>query len=203
MRNQFNLKPVVFLITFFFVVLICLEVLAAPLAFKDNKGAIVSRGQDFIVRMVDTPGSSIKTAEALFLVKASPDAVYKVITDYEHYPEFMPNIVKADRFEKSDTVSKCRFSLKIALLTIDYSISLKNDVNKLPYSVAWNFIEGDIKDTSGSWTIDREGKEGRTSLVLYSVHTEPGRFVPDWIANKLGSESIPDMIVAIRKRAEN
>lgn len=181
----------------------CPGVKAAPLTFKDNKGTIVDQGQDYIVRLLDTPGSKIKTAEALFIVKANPDAVYKVISDYDHYPEFMPNMVKTSILEKSGSTAKCRFKLKIAMFEIEYSLSLKSNISSLPYSVTWDFIEGDIKDTTGSWSIDKEGKGGHYSLVHYSVHTEPGGFTPDWITNKLSSESIPDMIAAIRKRAEN
>jgi coenzyme Q-binding protein COQ10 len=192
-------KIIVILLTFLFVTFTGIEIHAATLAFKDNKGTIVSQGQDYIVRMVDTTGSSIKTAEALFIIKGAPDAVYKIITDYEHYPEFMPNITKAKVLEKSALNTKCKFTLKVALINVEYSLTLKNSDNKLPYSVSWNFIEGDIKNTTGSWTIN---KEGPGTLVFYSVHTEPGRLVPDWIANKLGSESIPDMITAIRKRVE-
>ena len=188
---------------YLFLVLNCTGVKAAPLAFKDNKGKIVDQGQDYIVRLLDTPGSKVKTAEALFIVKASPDAVYKVISDYDHYPEFMPNIVKTTILEKSGSETKCKFTLKIAMFKIEYSLSLKSNIRSLPYSVTWDFIEGDIKDTSGSWSIDMEEKGSRYSLVHYSVRTEPGGFVPDWVTNKLSSGSIPDMITAIRKRAED
>jgi coenzyme Q-binding protein COQ10 len=192
-------KIMIVSLTFLFVTFTGIGIHAASLAFKDNKGSIVSQGQDYIVRMVDTPGSSIKTAEALFIIKGAPGAVYKIITDYEHYPEFMPNITKTKVLEKSALNTKCKFNLKVALINIEYSLTLKSSDNKLPYSVSWNFIEGDIKNTTGSWAIYKEGPD---TLVLYSVHTEPGRLVPDWIANKLGTESIPDMITAIRKRVE-
>jgi coenzyme Q-binding protein COQ10 len=203
MKNQ-SIQTVTFSLTvFLFLILLCPCVKAAPLAFKDNKGKIVDRGQDYIVRLIDTPGSKIKTAEALFIVKASPDVAYKVITDYEHYPEFMPNMVKTSILERSGSVTKCKFTLKIALFTVEYSLTLKSDIHALPYSVTWDFIEGDIKNTTGSWAIDKDGKGGHYSLVHYSVHTEPGGITPDWITNKLSSESIPDMITAIRKRAGN
>jgi len=191
----------IFLTTLLILILNCPGIKAGPLAFKDNRGKIVNQGQDYVVRMFDTPGSAIKTAEALFTVKASPDAIYKVVVDYGHYSEFMPNIVKSSILEKSDLTTKCRFKLKIALFSVVYSLSFKSDISHLPYSVTWNFIQGDIKDTTGSWLIDKEGKS--TSSVHYIVHTEPGRFVPGWIANKLSSESIHNMITAIRKRTEN
>ena len=201
MTNQSIRKMSIFLTTLLFLILNCPGVKAGPLAFKDNKGKIVNQGQDYVIRMFDTPGSAIKTAEALFTVKASPDAIYKVVIDYGHYSEFMPNIVKSSILEKSDSTAKGRFKLKIALFSVEYTLSFKSDISHLPYSVTWNFIQGDIKDTTGSWLIDKEGKG--TSVVHYTVHTDPGRYVPGWIANKLSSESIHNLITAIRKRTEN
>jgi hypothetical protein len=91
----------VLILTFLLAVLNWTGVHAATIAFKDSKGTIVSQGQDYIVRMVDTPESSVKTAEALFIVKGTPEAVYKVVNDYEHYSEFMPNITKTKVLERS------------------------------------------------------------------------------------------------------
>jgi len=202
MRIQLRSGILFFLSTLLLMIMIAPVIEANPLSFKDNKGTIIKQGQDYIVRLLDTPGSKIKTAEALFLVKASPDAVYRIITDYNHYPEFMPNIAKTTILQKSGTATRCKFTLKIALFEIEYTLSLKSDINSRPYSLAWDFIEGDINDTTGAWLIEKDGEEGNYSLVHYTVHTDPGRLVPDWIANKLSSESIPDMIAAIRTRAE-
>ena len=46
------------------------------------------------VRRVDTAGEQVFVVEASGTVKASPAAVWKVLTDYEAMPEFVPDLKK-------------------------------------------------------------------------------------------------------------
>lgn len=176
------------------------SVRSEPLSFPDPGGKVVEKGEDYIVRLIDTPGSRIKTAEALFLVQASPEACNNIITDFEHYPEFMPNIVNTRLLISTADSSTYHFTLKVAMVDINYTLLLKGSVQGDMYGLTWDYVAGDIRSTTGSWDIRREGIREGYSRIRYIVHTDPGKFVPGWVANKLSTESIPEMIVAIRER---
>jgi coenzyme Q-binding protein COQ10 len=169
--------------------------------FTDNTGKIVSQGANYKIRLVEDQGEGVKTAEAVFLIKAKPEAVFRAVTDFDHYPEFMPNITKATCVDCSSNDKKYRFTLKVSLWDINYTLLLKSGYKDNIYSLTWEYVEGDIKDTSGSWRIGTYDKDKRYSLVFYRVKTDPGRFVPDWVADRLSTKSIPDMIEAVSKRS--
>ncbi len=175
---------------------------AEELKFNDNNGKIVDQGDNYKIRLIESEDSGVKTAEAVFLIKAPPQAVFKAVTDFKHYPEFMPNIKAASLVEKTGDGSKYRFTLKVAFLDIDYTLLLKSSIKNEIYRLAWTYVEGDIRDTSGSWEIKHYDKNNEYSLVFYRVKTDPGRFMPDWAADRLSTRSIPDMIRAVRKKVK-
>jgi len=169
--------------------------------FADSLGKIVKEGENYKIRLVDGKMEGIKTAEAVFLIKAKPEAVFKTVTDFDHYPEFMPNITKASCVECSNNDKRYRFTLKVSLWDINYTLLLKSGYKDDRYSLTWEYVEGDIRDTSGSWRIGPYDKDKGYSLIFYRVKTDPGRFVPDWVADRLSTQSIPDMIAAVSKRS--
>ena len=74
-----------------------------PLA--DHEEKLIKKG-DIIVREVDTTRKSGgRTFEAIGLVNASRADVLNVLTDYETYPEFMPNVSKIEVVEKKENVT--------------------------------------------------------------------------------------------------
>lgn len=174
---------------------------ADELTFPDKNGKIVDQGENYKIRLIESRGSGVKTAEAVFLIKATPETAFKTVTDFDQYPEFMPNIKAAIAIEKNDDREKYKFTLKVAFWDINYTLLLKSNVKDEIYSLNWEYVDGDIKDTSGSWEIRQYDKNNEYSLILYKVRTDPGRFIPDWVADRLSTRSIPDMIRAVQKRS--
>lgn len=181
--------------------LLCPLTKAEEPAFPDNLGKIIRQGENYKIRLIESQDTGVKTAEAVFVVKAKPEAVFKSVTDFEHYPEFMPNIVKVTSVNSNNKDKRYRFTLKVAIWNINYTLLLKSGHKDDVYLLEWEYVEGDIRDTSGSWRIGRYDRNYDFSLIRYRVRTDPGRFVPDWVADRLSTRSIPDMIKAVQKRS--
>lgn len=186
---------------FLLVCCICAGTEAAGPDFTDTLGKIVKEGDNYKIRLLDEKQGGVKTAEAVFLIKAKPEAIFRAVTDFDHYPEFMPNIVSATQVEDKGGDKKYRFTLKVAFWDIKYTLLLKPGHKSDFYSLDWVFVEGDIRDTTGSWRIGPYEKDNKYSLIFYRVKTDPGRFMPDWVADRLSTRSIPDMIEAVTKRS--
>jgi|WetSurMetagenome_2_1015567.scaffolds.fasta_scaffold449182_1 ribosome-associated toxin RatA of RatAB toxin-antitoxin module len=186
---------------FIFLIIVPLAASAAMLDFPDSCGKIVSRTPDQVIRLVETPGTDSKTAEALFFIKGSPKACLKVVSDFKQYPEFMPNITAAEFVETKDSCEVFRFCFKVALWNIRYTnIFKKSSSGDGTFSLKWDYVKGDLKKDSGSWnigpSIDKEGY----SLVHYRVLIDTGMLVPHWVSDLLMAKSIPKMIAAIAER---
>lgn len=150
---------------------------------------------EVVTRLLSEEGGT--GVEANALVDATPDEVFAVVTDYDHYPEFIPSLVDAKVLEwESDDVCVLMEKLKVAFKTIEYAIRVTHDRRKL--STRWTKHHGFLRRNDGGWTCKSHGK-GRT-LVTYRVAVEAGLLVPQFVIDRLSRGSLPDLFAGLRKR---
>ncbi|MBN1981341.1 MAG: SRPBCC family protein [Chitinivibrionales bacterium] len=181
------------------------------LSFSDTGGVIVKKKADYIIRQKTATHGVQKSVEALFWVEAPASHCFSVITDYPHYPEFMPNIHRANKVSQTDSTLMYDFDFKAALATIEYTLLFRmacpGTVGKKRTKsgdtcwVRWDYVKGSMKENNGAWRIVQGlGRDSAASLVHYSLTVEPGFAIPASISNYLLVQSIPGMIEAIRAR---
>jgi hypothetical protein len=137
-----------------------------------------------------------KRYEAVAVVKAPPKAVMAFLKDFPSYAGPMPNLKKIE-FSWEGNLARVTQHLKVALTSISYRLNI------LHYSdavVEWEFVEGDIKDTTGYYKLFPRN-DGKETLLVYHVYTEPGMAIPQFIMNLLTKKSMPDVVKAIRQEA--
>jgi ribosome-associated toxin RatA of RatAB toxin-antitoxin module len=183
-----------------FIDLVCSPVNAEFLKFPDSSGKVVARTPEYAIRLIETPGSSVKTAEAVFIINASPGRCYQVISDFKHYPEFMPNIVSVEYAGMHDSLPLYRFGFRVAVFTVNYTNIFRCGTDSCEgYDINWGFVCGDIKNSTGFWHIRPYGKDA-CSYIHYSACIDAGKLVPGWIRDRLTLHSLPSMITAVEKR---
>lgn len=123
--------------------------------------------------------------------------MYDVVTDFESYPDFLPD-VKSVRVEKKGKNVVVHFEISV-IKTVRYSLAFHMTPGK---KVAWTFVDGDLfKDNKGTWTFEEKGK-GKTE-VTYAVDVEFGFMVPSLITKKLVGSNLPSMMKRFKERAES
>lgn len=180
------------------------------ISLTDHEKMLIEQG-DIIVREVETVGKDGKTFEAIGLINASRGTILQVLSEYEKYPEFMPNVSHIEIVEQIDNESIINYTLTLPLGKIK-KYRLKIDVTE-PESrsslIKWQLqnwaelkIEETIRDTSGFWRI--EERTQNSSLVLYHVYTDPGPipFGLGWIVDVLSKNSVPEALLQTKARAE-
>jgi ribosome-associated toxin RatA of RatAB toxin-antitoxin module len=172
------------------------------LNFPDVSGKIVAHEKDYIIRMIGSGPSAAKTVQARFYVRADRQSCWRVITDYDHYPEFMPQIASAKRVANPNGLDTYAFTLKVAVFTVSYTLEMKGLQPVGPWTLSWNYVKGDLKSTSGSWEIFECPETPGVVLVSYNVQVDVGALVPAFVSNHLTTGSIPKLIEAVRLRAE-
>ncbi|WP_413287474.1 type II toxin-antitoxin system RatA family toxin [Bdellovibrio sp. HCB337] len=118
---------------------------------------------------------------------------FKIISDYEKYPEFLQEV-------KSCKVLKTEGNRKLVEFNVSVIKSFKYSLwmTETPNLISWEFAGGDVFKTSvGSWKLDEEAGKCRAT---YSVDATFSMFVPGPIANALVSVNLPGMISAYHKR---
>lgn len=128
-------------------------------------------------------------------IPASQKDFYSVVTDYEHYPEFIPEIKAASLASKKP--KQVEFKLDL-LKTFKYVLEFKE---KSPEEISWKLVDSNLfKKNSGGWKIKKE-KDGQL-LVTYTLDVEFGFMAPGFIVNKLVKNDLPKMIEKFAKRVE-
>ena len=135
-------------------------------------------------------------AQAVETFHCSPSEFFKIIADYERYPEFLAE-VKECRTLKTDGHRKLVEYKASVIKTFVYQLWM----TEVPAeSVSWEFAGGDLfKTSTGSWKLQAEGD--RTKAV-YSVDATFTLFVPGPIAKTLLNVNLPAMMAAYHKRVK-
>lgn len=127
------------------------------------------------------------------LFQCSPEQLYKIITDYPRYPEFLSEVKKCAVAKTEGNRKLIEYEVSV-IKTFKYSLWM----TETPGLVSWEFASGDIfKSMKGFWKLEEEVGKCRAT---YSVEATFGVFVPGPIANALVSVNLPNMISSYHKR---
>lgn len=159
-----------------------------------------------------------KTNDLLFissgaLINAPVQKVWNVITDYEHYPEFMPQTKRVAVEKENDNVWNVEYNLyfkfTIIKITVHYVVETYLDP---PYDIWWTTKEGadnDIKLAMGRWELFPLSENKTAAFyTIYSDLKSMGRLIKFFLKHQPQIElAIPVstgalVVNAIKERAE-
>tara|TARA_B100001971_G_C18268046_1_gene596781 strand:- start:233910 stop:234335 length:426 start_codon:yes stop_codon:yes gene_type:complete len=136
-------------------------------------------------------------AEKTEIFDVAIDKVYKVLTNFEAYPDFMDGVSSVKVLETNGNTIKAEYSLNIIK---KFSYVMNHTVEE-PTKISWSFVSGDLfKKSDGSWTLKDLG-DGKTE-VTYSVDIDFKVMVPGMVSKKLVSSNLPSMLKAVQKKAK-
>lgn len=136
--------------------------------------------------------STSKTIE----IKATAKECFKVITDYESYPEFLKEVTDIAVTKKGTGIHEVTFGLHL-IKRLSYTLRM---VAKPPKQVTWTFVKGDfMKSNTGEWTL--EEKKGVTQAT-YTIDVSFGLLVPGAVSKALIGNHLPAMLEAFKERIE-
>jgi hypothetical protein len=170
------------------------EKLGAPPKLTEKQLEKIAAGE-IVIREVAGAGEG-KRYEAVAVVKAQPKAVMAFLKDFASYVGPMPNLKKIE-FSWEGNLARVTQHLKVALSSISYRLNILHYDDAV---IEWEFVEGDIKDTTGYYKLFPRSN-GKETLLVYHVYTEPGMAIPQFIMNILTRKSMPDVVKAIREEA--
>jgi coenzyme Q-binding protein COQ10 len=134
------------------------------------------------------------SAQTTEIFSCTPPQFYKIITDYEKYPDFLQEVKECKVLKSESSRKLVEFTVTV-VKNFKYSLWMTETENQ---EVRWEFAGGDIfKTSSGSWKLSDEAGKCRG---VYSVDATFNMFVPGPIAKALVSVNLPNMMSAYHKR---
>lgn len=135
--------------------------------------------------------ASAQTAEVF---NCSVEQFYKIISDYEKYPEFLKEVTKTKVVQTSGNKKLVEFEVSV-IKSFKYSLWLTENS---PKEVSWELASGDMFKTSvGSWKLKEEAGKCRAT---YFIDATFNLFVPGPIAKALVNVNLPAMMSSYHKR---
>ncbi len=112
---------------------------------------------------IENSGARPKQVSLFTLIDATPDEVWNVLTDYEHYTEIFPSILECKIAKQEGDTAFVDYKLDAVLYSIKYRLRHNHTPKK---SIDISVVSGDLK--SGEYRYDIYPFENRTVLI-YSI----------------------------------
>jgi coenzyme Q-binding protein COQ10 len=132
-------------------------------------------------------------------VNVPPEKLFEVITDYEKYPEFLPEVKTVHVNAGQGAIKEVTYKVDIKAKVITYT--LKHTAER-PAKVAWTMIKGEMmKGNDGAWTL-KPGAQPNTTDATYTIDLKLSSLVPGFIEKALAEQSLPGLLANFKARAE-
>lgn len=138
----------------------------------------------------------MSAAETSELFNCTVEEFYKIISDYDKYPEFLAEVKECKVVESRGNQKLVEYKISM-IKNFTYRLWMTEELNK---SITWVLDSGDLfKVSSGSWHIKDEAGKTRAT---YSVDAKFKVFVPGPIAKALVNVNLPNMMSSYHKRVK-
>lgn len=144
------------------------------------------------------------SAESMGVIDAPPAEVWPVVRDCEYFSAFLPSTKSsAKKVEGEDQLCFDELSLPFPLANLWADTrSVAREEPPGHFQRSWSLVRGTYRRNRGAWTVVPWGPEGKKSLVVYLIDSDPSILVPEFILRAAQGGSLPQVFTAIRKRVK-
>jgi len=156
---------------------------------------------EVVVKRVEVDGEQVFQVSASGSVKASPAAVWKVLTNYEGMPEFVPDLEKTKVISRTGNRAIIEQSGVARFLFLSRTIHLIVQVAEEPMSaIDISLVTGDMKVYSCRWEMSALPDGG--TRVAYTGKMVPKFYVPGMLGANIIRRDIERMMGAVLTRLD-
>jgi ribosome-associated toxin RatA of RatAB toxin-antitoxin module len=133
------------------------------------------------------------------------EKVWKILTDYEALPEFIPNLAKSCLLEHPNGGIRLEQVGSQRLLNFKFCARVVLDLEEIfPKLINFQMVEGDFKGFSGFWCLEPYSFGAEQGTILcYTIQVWPKLTMPIAIIENRLSKDLRLNLLAIRQRASD
>jgi ribosome-associated toxin RatA of RatAB toxin-antitoxin module len=170
----------------------------APAATTPYQDGQISRGEIVVNYRAHHP---IYYLDVYGAVDASSDTVWKAITSYDHYQDFLPLVVESGI--KKREPGKCwqYVRMRPPWPLHDHWMVNANVEKKSIGNLSWTMADGNLRFEHGYWQITPIS--AKRCKLQYHLTVDPWLdIVPNWLVEMATKKILPDVIKGVRKRVQ-
>ncbi len=124
---------------------------------------------------------------ARVLIDAPVEKAWEVLTDYDNFEKFLPNIESSEELTESSEDNRHVFRQTNVISVIPAVMEIRSEVEiesieSYPTKVDFSLVEGDLETLQGIWQLDPVSPDGEAEseqvLVTHQVDIDPGSGSP-------------------------
>ncbi len=113
----------------------------------------------------------LPSVRAMFSVSSSRDNIWKVLLDYEHFPEIFDGIIEMKVRKQDENGALVEFRVDAVLKNLHYVLYRHYEDPK--HKLTWKRDSGDMQKIEGSWRILDTPRSG-IKLLIYDSYIKLG-----------------------------
>jgi hypothetical protein len=147
------------------------------------------------------PRGGVRAAAAV-RIRASPEAIWSVMTDCSQALLFVPGLKRCRRIDGApdgrweDIEHEVRFSW--LLPAVRYVFRAQYD---RPHRIEFRRVSGDLKEEEGTWLLTQTA-DGSATVVEYEVYLDPGFWIPQFLVARSLRKDVPAVLSGLRDRVQ-
>ena len=155
-----------------------------------------------VERIVDADGGKVYQVASNGTVSATPAAAWRVLTDYNRFADYVPNLKSARVVSRSGDTAIVEQLGAARFLFFSQDIHLTVQVHERPpYRIDLSLIDGDMKVYRASWELTPLPGAAGTRLA-YRATIEPKFPVPGMVGTSVIRRDIAGMMAAVFLRMD-
>ncbi len=138
---------------------------------------------------------------ARVLVKAPPEKVFQILSDYEHADKVFPQVkqCKVVTDKGASKLVKHEIAPQGIPATYEYLLEIKESA---PHALEWHRISGDFKEVNGYWKLE-PADGGRWTNVTYASFVDGGLFIPQILIRRQSKIDMAGVMATLKTAAES
>ena len=132
-------------------------------------------------------------------IAVPPEAFFRVLQDYDRYPEFVPELKSVRVGPRQGDAVEVTYWLDVKVRLFDFTL---RHVGRYPERIDWQLVRGGdfMRKNHGHWTLERTGSGG--TRATYTIEIDMGPLVPGTFEKALAERGLPNMLANFKAQAE-
>ena len=173
------------------------------LAFQFDEGELgrLTSGE-VVVRTDASGGQGNDRVQAAILIDGPAETIWKTIHDCRQAREFIPGLKGCRVLDRDKAGEVIEHRMQISRLLPEVKYVFRAEYQRYR-RIDFKRTEGDLREFEGSWVLEAFDPEKPRTLVVYSLFLDAGLLLPQWAAQMILRQDLPEILRSLRNRVSS
>jgi ribosome-associated toxin RatA of RatAB toxin-antitoxin module len=178
-------------------------VLAAGAMASEPDMAALERGE-VLVKRESVAGTNAPRFQVHAIIDSPPAKVWEVVSNCDKLHQRLPGLRASRLVEREGNVHVCELTAALPFPMSDLTSVTRAEHTAGPkvWERKWKLLRGDYTRNEGFWRIEPYQGNPNRSLVVYQLHATTERSMPGWVATRIETKTMPEVIARVRAEAK-